>query len=783
MVQNLSVQLRNDSGSTITMGTLSINAAASADIWDTVNFTTATINNLGQVMTAMPIFNENIGNSNLVMVVNAGDVTAQVAWDQFHDLRLAYEALLLTKNDFSVLRHNGEETAGLVIDHDNLSNLGNNDHPQYVTTDTFSGNASPDPAKWGSVLFHGSTEWDRLEAGPDGYVLASNGPLADLQWKDLDDLESPREHDAIVAADGSADYTSIVAAFNDGNKTVFVRSGSYFESANVVIPAKGALNGESGAIIIFSGAFGVTIDGNSGVTETTGTITVTNGSATFTGSGTTFTNLSSGDYIGIGGAFFQVSSITNDTSLEIVSVYNGTTSSGLPMFGQSMITDIDLTNITIVGSLGIGLFMRAVLGASIQGVILAGNDTNIRIDACGSVTLRAVNSVGSKNNGIDLLNSKSVAFIGSQVVNADLDGLYISNSDIVYFVSSKIEACGLDGVDVLGTCRDVTLTSSAIGRNSGKGVNIDTGAESVSMNGCLISANGGTGVDIDGSECVVDSCVIVNNLSYGIQSGVNALISDNHIEGNGNDGIALQSGDDNNVITSNHISNNTGDGIDLEEGDDCVISANRIQDNTGNGITIDAPTSGNKVTGNVVTGHTTDIANSSTSTIFGIEAAGNAAQGDVVYHNGTDWIRLGPGTSGQVLETQGAGSNPQWGNVDTLATTLNASNQDIDNAKTVTFNSVIAKGAMGATETITWNDGQKQSGTNSANCTITFANPDGPCNMMFVLTNGGAFTLTWPGTVQWAGGTEPTWTVAGVDVLSFFFDGTTYYGMAGMDFS
>ncbi len=114
---------------------------------------------------------------------------------------------------------------------------------------------------------------------------------------------------------------------------------------------------------------------------------------------------------------------------------------------------------------------------------------------------------------------------------------------------------------------------------------------------------------------------------------------------------------------------------------------------------------------------------------------------------------------------------------------MDAQNNDIDNVKTVTFNSVIAAGNMGAAETLDWTAGQKQSGTNSANCTISFTNPAGPCNLMFVLTNGGAFSLTWPGSVEWPGGTEPSWTAAGVDVISFYFDGTTYFGMAGLDFS
>lgn len=36
------------------------------------------------------------------------------------------------------------------------------------------------------------------------------------------------------------------------------------------------------------------------------------------------------------------------------------------------------------------------------------------------------------------------------------------------------------------------------------------------------------------------------------------------------------------------------------------------------------------------------------------------AQGDVLYHNGANWTRLGAGTNGQFLQTQGAGANPQW---------------------------------------------------------------------------------------------------------------------------
>lgn len=47
------------------------------------------------------------------------------------------------------------------------------------------------------------------------------------------------------------------------------------------------------------------------------------------------------------------------------------------------------------------------------------------------------------------------------------------------------------------------------------------------------------------------------------------------------------------------------------------------------------------------------------------------------------------------------------------------------------------------------------------------------------LTNGGAYTVTWPASVKWPGGTAPTLTASGVDVLAFITDdaGTTWRGV------
>jgi len=38
----------------------------------------------------------------------------------------------------------------------------------------------------------------------------------------------------------------------------------------------------------------------------------------------------------------------------------------------------------------------------------------------------------------------------------------------------------------------------------------------------------------------------------------------------------------------------------------------------------------------------------------------NQTQGDILYYNGTSWVRLEPGTPGQFLKTQGVGANPVY---------------------------------------------------------------------------------------------------------------------------
>ena len=70
--------------------------------------------------------------------------------------------------------------------------------------------------------------------------------------------------------------------------------------------------------------------------------------------------------------------------------------------------------------------------------------------------------------------------------------------------------------------------------------------------------------------------------------------------------------------------------------------------------------------------------------------------------------------------------------------------------------------------------------------TFTFSNPSASgrsCSFTLILTNGGSQTVNWPSSVDWEGGTAPTLTSSGVDILSFMTvdAGTRWYGFHSTD--
>ena len=123
-------------------------------------------------------------------------------------------------------------------------------------------------------------------------------------------------------------------------------------------------------------------------------------------------------------------------------------------------------------------------------------------------------------------------------------------------------------------------------------------------------------------------------------------------------------------------------------------------------------------------------------------------------------------------------------NVNTLSP--ESGNQTVIEAYGEEVNVIGATG--GGTQDINLASGNVVTATvNTSANTFTFSNPpaSGKCgSFTLILTNGGSQTVNWPGAVDFAGGTAPTLTTAGIDVLTFTTvdAGTIWYGfLAGAD--
>ena len=145
--------------------------------------------------------------------------------------------------------------------------------------------------------------------------------------------------------------------------------------------------------------------------------------------------------------------------------------------------------------------------------------------------------------------------------------------------------------------------------------------------------------------------------------------------------------------------------------------------------------------------------------------------------------------TGAVLIGTGSGTSA-WDTTPTLGGDLTMADNQIITAKMKDYSETVnvIGGTGGGTQDIDLTLGNVVTATvdTSAN-TFTFSNPSASgsaCSFTLILTNGGSQTVNWPGGVDWAGGSAPTLTTAGVDILTFTTvdAGTIWYGFAaGLD--
>ena len=121
---------------------------------------------------------------------------------------------------------------------------------------------------------------------------------------------------------------------------------------------------------------------------------------------------------------------------------------------------------------------------------------------------------------------------------------------------------------------------------------------------------------------------------------------------------------------------------------------------------------------------------------------------------------------------------------------------DISNVEFTTYatyaSEVVNVNTAGAiNEGIDWRDGNKQKVTQTNDTNLNFTNdPVNPCSLILKVVQGAADSLitSWTTSssaeVYWAGETAPTLSTASgaIDIITFYFDGTDYYGACANNF-
>lgn len=143
-------------------------------------------------------------------------------------------------------------------------------------------------------------------------------------------------------------------------------------------------------------------------------------------------------------------------------------------------------------------------------------------------------------------------------------------------------------------------------------------------------------------------------------------------------------------------------------------------------------------------------------------------------------------TAGNLAALSGTGDLTDSGIVPATVAKTNVAetfDEKVTFAKQAVFDAVVT--SSGGTGTVDWTSGNKHARTQTANGTLTFTAPGGPCNLVLkVLNSGASRTITWPATVKWPAGLTPTPSASGkYDIYSFFYDGTNYYGAAALNYA
>ncbi|MEL7340593.1 MAG: right-handed parallel beta-helix repeat-containing protein, partial [Bacteroidota bacterium] len=406
-------------------------------------------------------------------------------------------------------------------------------------------------------------------------------------------IEENQLFDAVVSVAGSG-FTSLTSALAAGNKSIFVKSGTYIETSSAIVESGVRIFGEDtggGVTLQFTSANGVVLSAGDNF-ESGGTISVATNSVTVTGAGTTFTNLDPGDFILIGINYYEIATINSNTNLSLSVAFEGQSQSGLSYVAQTMVSDVEITNIKIRGASGTGLQIQNTRSSTFEKLHVDQCNQNISLTDCGDLILDKVTSSNGTLSGLLVNGCYGVRMELSRINNNGLDGILFQGTGRSFHLGATFfNSNDGDGVDVQGTWRDIFITDLSSYANDGKGINTEPSTGRVSISGGDIAFNGSDGIDFDGANNTIVHVSIHDNGQQGVQCGDDGIVTACQIYNNSANGVNII-GDNNTIISGNQIFDNSQDGVFItaNSNSDVTISHNRIRDNSGDGIQVSGTT-------------------------------------------------------------------------------------------------------------------------------------------------------------------------------------------------
>jgi len=348
---------------------------------------------------------------------------------------------------------------------------------------------------------------------------------------------------------------------------------------------------------------------------------------------------------------------TVDTAKDVVVVHDGATAGGFPSAREDMsnvtnrvgITQLNLSDGTAGqvlktnGSGTISFTTLDVTGTSVGGD-LSGTVGNAQIVA-NAVGIAEINVSDGTNGQALMTNGSGTLAFGDVLTDPDLGGHLSGTTSAAVINNNTITSAMLTTAlknftidDFVGAAAQTTFTLTAdVGSTNALLVYIDG----------IVQPTAGyslpTSTSIQFTTAPPVSSVI-RCLHLGFQSTV----------GVPSDG----------TITTAKIASNAVTAAKFADG---AVSTAKIADDA----VTDAKIASQTITEASIVPNTITSISIANSTITGTQivdnsidgtkiALGSDTQGDVMYYDGTNWARLGPGTAGLALTTGGSGINPSW---------------------------------------------------------------------------------------------------------------------------